>query len=41
MLNSDERILLVAMQLRIRPGRSLITPDAFYAKDRRIIIRDP
>lgn len=41
MLNQDERILLVAVQSRIRPGGSLFTPDEIYATDRRIIIRDP
>jgi Bacterial PH domain len=41
MLNLDERILLVAVQSRIRPGGSLFTPDEIYATDRRIIIRDP
>jgi hypothetical protein len=41
MLNPDERILLVAVQSRIRPGGSFFTPDAIYATDRRIIIRDP
>lgn len=41
MLNPDERILLVAIQSRIRPGGSLFTPNEIYATDRRIIIRDP
>jgi hypothetical protein len=41
MLNPDERILLVAVQSRIRPGGSLFTPNQIYATDRRIIIRDP
>jgi hypothetical protein len=41
MLNPDERILLIAKQSRIRPGGSLFTPNAIYATDRRIIIRDP
>jgi hypothetical protein len=41
MLNHDERILLVAVQSRIRPGGSLFTPNEIYATDRRIIIRDP
>jgi hypothetical protein len=40
MLNPDERILLIAKQSRIRPGGSLFTPNAIYATDRRIIIRD-
>ena len=41
MLNPDERILLIAVQSRIRPGGSLFTPNKIYATDRRIIIRDP
>jgi hypothetical protein len=41
MLNPDERILFIAKQSRIRPGGSLFTPNAIYATDRRIIIRDP
>src|SRR5919108_1889662 len=41
MLNPDERILLVAVQSRIKPGGSLFTPNQIYATDRRIIIRDP
>jgi hypothetical protein len=41
MLNPDERIVLVAVQSRIRPGGSLFTPNEIYATDRRIIIRDP
>ena len=41
MLNPDERIFLVAVQSRIRPGGSLFTPNEIYATNRRIIIRDP
>jgi len=41
MLNSDETILLVAKQSRIKPGGSYMTPNIIYATDRRIIIRDP
>ena len=41
MLNPNERILLVAVQSRIRPGGSLFTPNEIYATYRRIIIRDP
>jgi hypothetical protein len=41
MLNPDERVLLVAVQSRVRPGGSLFTPNEIYATDRRIIIRDP
>ena len=40
-LNPDEKVLLVARQSRIKPGGSLHTPNAIYATDRRIIIRDP
>ena len=41
MLNSDEKVLMVAKQSRIKPGGSLHTPNIIYATDRRIIIRDP
>ena len=41
MLNSDERVLLVAKQSRIKPRGSYMTPNIIYATDRRIIIRDP
>ena len=41
MLNSDEKVLLVARQSRIKPGGSLHTPNVIYATDRRLIIRDP
>jgi Bacterial PH domain len=41
MLNSDERVLLVPRQSRLKPGGSHFTPDRVYATDRRIIIRDP
>ena len=41
MLNPDEKILLVAKQSRIKPGGSVHTPNIIYARDRRIIIRDP
>ena len=41
MLNPDERILLVAIQSRIRPGGSLFTPNAIYATDRKINGRNP
>ncbi|MFL6328450.1 MAG: PH domain-containing protein, partial [Nitrososphaeraceae archaeon] len=40
-LNPDEKILLVAKQSRIKPGGSVHTPNIIYARDRRIIIRDP
>jgi hypothetical protein len=41
MLNSDEKVLLVARQSKIKPGGSYFTPNTIYATDRRIIIRDP
>jgi Bacterial PH domain/Short C-terminal domain len=41
MLNPDERILLIAVQSRVKPGGSFFTPNEIYATDRRIIIRDP
>ena len=41
MLNTDEEVLLVAKQSRIKPGGSYMTPNIVYATDRRIIIRDP
>ncbi|MGC2383876.1 MAG: PH domain-containing protein, partial [Nitrososphaeraceae archaeon] len=41
MLNTDEKVLLVAKQSRIKPGGSYMTPNTVYATDRRIIIRDP
>lgn len=41
MLNTDEKVLLVARQSKIKPGGSYFTPNTIYATDRRIIIRDP
>jgi hypothetical protein len=41
MLNSDERILLVTRQSRLKPDGSHFTPNLVYATDRRSIIRDP
>ena len=41
MLNSDEKVLLVARQSKIKPGGSFFTPNTIYATDRRIIVRDP
>ena len=41
MLNSNEKVLLVARQSRILPGGSALTPNIVIATDRRIIIRDP
>lgn len=40
-LNSDEKVLLVARQSRLMPGGSAVTPDNVIATDRRVIIRDP
>jgi hypothetical protein len=40
-LNTDEKVLLVAKQSRIKPGGSKLTPNIVYATDKRIIIRDP
>lgn len=40
-IESDERILLVARQSRIRPGGSMITPCVIFATDRKLIIRNP
>src|SRR5688500_12158877 len=41
MLNQDEIVLLVATQSQRIPVDSYLTPNAIYATDRRIIIRDP
>jgi Bacterial PH domain/Short C-terminal domain len=41
LLNSDEKVLLVAKQSRIKPGGSNLTPNVVFATDKRIIIRDP
>lgn len=40
-LNSDEKVLIVARQSRLMPGGSAVTPDNVIATDRRVIIRDP
>lgn len=40
-LNSDEKVLIVARQSRLMPGGSAMTPDNVIATDRRVIIRDP
>jgi hypothetical protein len=39
MLNPDEKVLLVAIQSRIKLGGSHFTPNTIYALDRRVIIR--
>ena len=41
MLNTDEKVLLVATQSRIKSGGSAFSPNTIYATDRRIILRDP
>jgi hypothetical protein len=41
MLNSDEKVLLVARQSRVKPGGSYFSPNVIFATDRRIILRDP
>ena len=40
-LNSDEKVLLVARESRLMPGGSALTPNTVIATDRRVIIRDP
>src|SRR5918995_7532198 len=40
-LNSDEKVLLVARESRMMPGGSALTPNSVIATDRRVIIRDP
>ena len=40
-LNSDEKVLLVARESRLMPGGSALTPNSVIATDRRVIIRDP
>jgi len=40
-LNTDEKVLLVARQSRFMPGGSALTPNNVIATDRRVIIRDP
>lgn len=40
-LNSDEKVLLVAREARLMPGGSALTPNSVIATDRRVIIRDP
>jgi hypothetical protein len=41
MLNPNEKVLLVARQSRLLPGRSAMTPNIVIATERRIIIRNP
>lgn len=40
-LNSDEKVLLVARESRLLPGGSALTPNTVIATDKRVIIRDP
>jgi hypothetical protein len=40
-LNSDEKVLLVARESRLMPGGSILTPNTVIATDKRVIIRDP
>ena len=40
-LESDEQVLLVARQSRLRPGGSVTTPNIIFATDRKLIIRNP
>ena len=40
-VNSDEKVLLVARESRLMPGGSILTPNTVIATDKRVIIRDP
>jgi len=40
-LDSDERVLLVARQSRLRPGGSVTTPNIIFATDKKLVIRNP
>jgi hypothetical protein len=40
-LDSDEQVLLVARQSRLRPGGSVTTPNIIFATDRKLVIRNP
>jgi Bacterial PH domain/Short C-terminal domain len=40
-LNSEEKVLLVAKESRLMPGGSILTPNTVIATDKRVIIRDP
>lgn len=40
-LNSGEKVLLVARESRLMPGGSILTPNTVIATDKRVIIRDP
>lgn len=40
-LDSDEKVLLVAKQSRVRPGGSIVTPNTIFATDKRLLIMDP
>jgi hypothetical protein len=42
MLDSDESVLLSTSQSRIKPGAAaVLTPNAIFATNKRIIIRNP
>jgi len=41
MLMSQEEILFIARQSRVRPGGSLATPNSIYVTNRRLIWRNP
>jgi Bacterial PH domain/Short C-terminal domain len=40
-LNTEEKVLLVAKESRLMPGGSILTPNTVIATDKRVIIRDP
>jgi len=40
-LDTDEKVLVVAKQSRVKPGGSMMTPSVILATDKRLIIRDP
>jgi Bacterial PH domain/Short C-terminal domain len=40
-LNTEEKVLLVARESRLMPGGSILTPNTVIATDKRVIIRDP
>ncbi len=40
-LESDENVLVVARQGRLKPGGALVTPNTIFATERRLIIRNP
>jgi len=40
-LDSDEKVLCVARQGRIKPGGAIVTPNTIFATNRRLVIRNP